>query len=241
MRHLKLALALAVGVAFTCSLALNAQTSKEDTPSFGAGGVQIAVPMPWNGAVELGPEKRHFMDQFVPPSNRLIAGYADSDDLPNIHAQDIKAPPRIAVVAVSRQYESTNITESGFRQIIESAAGGFNATVSNYAKDNENSFNQKLKELNLDAAHLTFTQPLSLGCLFSTPNAAGFGTVMQVSLSAPDGRQNSLTKALSVIFIRAKNRVLFAYIFATYKDKDTVIWLRKASEDWAKQIVERNE
>jgi len=163
MKPLRIALALVVGFLFACCSVITAQTTKEGSPSFEAGGVQIAIAIPWSNAVELRPEKRHFFDQFVPPSNRLIAGFAYAADLPGIHVQDIKAPPRIAVVAVSRQYESANIGESGFKQIIESAATNFNTTVSSYAKDNENSFNQKLIELNLDNAHLTIHSTLVAG------------------------------------------------------------------------------
>src|SRR5271165_4505645 len=220
-----------------------AQAPQADSPSYEAGGAEIAIPVPWSGAVEMGPDRRHFMDQFVPPSNRLIAGFVDAGDLPKVHTEDVKAPPRIAMVAVSRQFESRNITESDFKSIIDNVSKSFNATVSAYATDNEEEFNRRLHALNLDDAKISFAEPVSLGCLFSTPDSAGFGTIMQVSASggspAP-GAQNTLTRALSVLYIRARNRVLFAYVYADYKDKSTILWLRKASEDWTNEIVQSN-
>ena len=222
------------------ALSLHGQASAAASPTYEIGGVAIAVPVPWSGAVEAGPDKRHFMDQFVPPSNRLIAGFVDADDLPGIHPQDIKAPPRIALVAVSRQFESSNITEEGFKQIVESVSKNFDATVSAYAKDNEDRFNRRLQELNLDNAKISFAEPVSLGCLFSTPDSAAFGTIMHISASSAGTPQSGLTKIISVLYIRAANRVLFAYIYADFKDKSTVLWLRKANEGWANQIVTSN-
>lgn len=210
------------------------------SPTYEIGGAAIAIPIPWTGAVEMGPEKRHFMDQFVPPTNRLIAGFVDAADLTAIHPGDVKAPPRIALVAVSRQFESSSITEAGFKQIIDSVSKGFDATVSIYAKDNEDAFNRRLQELNLDDAKISFAEPVSLGCLFSTPDAAAFGTIVRATASSAGMQKGALTKIISVAYVRAANRVLFAYIYADYQDKTTVLWLRKASQDWASQIVTRN-
>jgi hypothetical protein len=194
--------------------------------------------------VEAGPEKRHFMDQFVPPSNRLIAGFLAADDLPNIHPTDIKAPPRIAMVAVSREFESRSISQGDFKLIIDSVSKQFDTTVSAYAKENEENFNRKVQSLGLDNPKITFTQPVSLGCIFSTPDSAGFGTILQVQASASGASkpeaESTITKALSVLYVRARNRVLFAYIFADYRNKDTILWLRKASEDWANEILDSN-
>jgi len=216
----------------------------QTTPTqFETGGVEIAIPVPWNGMLEMGPEKRHFMDQFVPPSNRLIAGFVAQDDLSKVHVADIKAPPRIAMVAVSRQFESRNISQGDFKLIIDSVSKDFNATVSAFAKDNEQNFNRKLQSLDLDNPKIKFAEPISLGCLFSTPDSAGFGTILQASASGGSSStslESSLTKVVSVLYIRTRNRVLFAYIFADYKDKDTVIWLRKASQDWVNQVLAAN-
>lgn len=225
------------------SLPVTAQPMHTVSHTYEAGGVSIVIPVPWSGMVEVGVEKRPFMDQFVPPSNRLIAGFVPSADLPKLQATGIKAPPRIGLIAVSREFESSNITPDGFKSIIESVSKNFDTTTSDFAKENEETFNQRVRALGLDNPKITFAQPVSLGCLFSSPDATGFGTILKASASASSTEpvsRTSLTKALSVLYIRVKNRILFAYVFADYKDKDTVLWLRKTSEDWCNNILNAN-
>lgn len=161
--------------------------------------MKIVIPPPIDVMTELGDEKRHFMDQFVPRSNRLVAGFVNAGDLGSIQVGAIKAPSQIAFAATSREYESKEIDQAYFKLIVESAAKDFDATVDNYAKENQDSFEQRLKTLKLDDVHITFSQPVSLGCLFQTPDSAAFGTILQVAGS--NGETNSsLTKAVSVIF-----------------------------------------
>jgi hypothetical protein len=100
--------------------------------------------------------------------------------------------------------------------------------------------NRRLQELYLDNAKIPFDEPVSLGCLLSTPDSAAFGTITHISASSASTPQSGLTKIISVLYIRAANRVLFAHIYADFKDKSTVLWLRKTSEDWASQIVTSN-
>jgi hypothetical protein len=244
MNALRLPLA-ALCIAFLRLVPTSALAQTQELPSdtYEVGGAQIVVPAPWKGMVEMGIEKRHFMDQFVPPSNRLIAGYVSIDELPAIRAGDVKAPARIAIVATSRQFESLSISEADFKQIIESAGKNFDTTVSGYAKDNEEQFNRRIEALHLDSPQVSFAEPISLGCLFSTPDSAAFGTILhasKVGSSAKPSGPSTLTKAVSVIYVRVKKHILFMYIYADYKDKDTAIWLRTAGESWATAVLNAN-
>jgi len=208
-----------------------------------AGGVAIAIPAPWQGMVELGADRRGFMEQFVPPYNRLIAGFVNADDASKVGPGVVKAPPRIAMMSVSPQYESTDIREDGFRMIVDNVRKQFDVTAENYAKTNEEEFNRRMTSLDLDNIRITMDKPVSLGCLFSTPNSAGFGTILQASATNSDekpAKDRSMQKALSVLFIRVKNRVLFGYVFADYEGPDTVKWLRKVSQDWSDAILAAN-
>lgn len=180
------------------------------------------------------------MDRFVPPYNRLIAAFVPFDQLGSSNG---KTPDRIALVAVSRQFESKNISESDFKMIVQDVAKQFDTTAESYANNNEEEFNQKLKALDLENVKVTFDKPISLGALFSLPNAAGFGTILKVSASnsvPSPAVESSSTKALSVLFVRLKNRVVFAYIFADYENRETASWIRQASEDWCKAMLAVN-
>jgi hypothetical protein len=209
-----------------------------------AGGVAVVIRPPWQGMVELGADRRIFMDQFVPPYNQLIAGFVNADDASKVGPGVVKAPPQIAMMAVSRQYESTDIKEDGFKMIVDNVAKQFESTAESYAKENEEEFNRRMKALDLDNIKITMEKPVSLGCLFSTPNSVGFGTILQVSATNSEekpAKGHSVQKALSVLFVRVRNRVLFGYIFADYEGPDTVKWLRKVSSDWSNAILTANQ
>ena len=217
-----------------------AQTRALSTDTYDVGGTQVVIPSPWKGMVEMGTDKRHFMDQFVPATNRLIAGYVSLDDLPAVRVGDVKAPERMAIVATSRQFESKNLTDSDFKQIIESVAKNFDTTVSGYSKYTAVEFKRRVVALQPYSPRVSFSEPISLGCLFSTPDSAAFGTILQASRVEGSGKSNgppTLMKTMSVIYIRAKHHIVFGYIYADYKDKDTAIWLRSASESWADAIL----
>ena len=208
------------------------------------GGVAVVVPTPWQDMVELGADRRGFMDQFVPPTNRLIAGFVNADDASKVGSGVVKAPPRIAMMSVSREYESTEIREDGFKMIVDNVRKQFDVTAEGYANENEEEFNRRMTALNLDNIKITVGKPISLGCLFSTPNSAGFGTILQVSATNSEEKptkDHSMQKSLSVLFVRVKNRVLFGYIFADYEGPETVKWLRRVSQDWSDAILAANQ
>jgi hypothetical protein len=220
----------------TASAQSGGATPAEPTASHASivGEVSIQIPPPAKDMIEYGPDKGR-VDSFVPPYNRLVIAFVPIEDKDAVVSVDKKAPPRLALVQVSRQYESMNISESGFRTIIGDVAKKFDTTVESYAKENEEEFNRRLKSLDIDNPKIAFEKPISLGFLFDEPNAAAFGTVLQASAGSA-----STKKALSVIYMRVKDRVLFAYFFMDYKDQGTLLELRKTSEAWARAILKAN-
>jgi hypothetical protein len=205
-----------------------------------AGGVSVSIPAPLKNMVEVRPANRAAMERLVPSFNRMITGFAPYKDQLRIAAGDNSAP-LIAMVTVSRQSESKVVGREDFEQIVDSVAKSFNETVDSDAKNNQAEFDQRMKSLDLDHVKVTADKPLRLGNLFSHPNAAGFATLIEASGSgaSPDMAASS-KKLVSVLYMRVKSRVLFAYIFADYKDKDTILWLRNASEGWANEIFKAN-
>jgi hypothetical protein len=41
--------------------------------------------------------------------------------------------------------------------------------------------------------------------------------------------------------LRARQKILFAYLYAQYKDKSTIQWIRQTSESWADAILKANQ
>jgi hypothetical protein len=228
---------------FACGASAQAAAASSQPPAvsvYQAGGVSVSIPAPLKNMVEVRPANRAAMERLVPSFNRMITGFAPSKDQLRIAAGD-KSAPLIAMVTVSRQSESKVVGREEFEQIVDSVAKSFNETVDSDAKNNQAEFDQRIKLLDLDHVKVTADKPVRLGNLFSHPNAAGFATLIEASGSdaSPDMAASS-KKLVSVLYMRVKSRVLFAYMFADYKDSDTVRWLRNASEDWANEVLKAN-
>lgn len=236
------AICILAALLLASSLALSAQNQTvksqkvADSPSYLAGGKSIAISVPEKDLVEMGTDDQKAIDSLVPPSNRLIAAFVLPEDLIKTKSGDNRTPHLVSMIMVPRQDEFTEIGENDFKTIIDMVRKQFNSAVDSYVSDTEEEFNRRLKSLDLDNVKIKFDKPVSLGILFSGQNSAGFGTVLQASSG-----NASIRKVVSVVYLRVKNRVLFAYIYADYKDVNTVKWLRVTSEQWADAILKANQ
>jgi uncharacterized membrane protein len=114
-------------------------------------------------------------------------------------------------------------------------ASSFGANFETAMKEQEEEINRRLKALNSSAAAVSADKPVYLGALFSKADACGFGATMAVSSSG-----TTVTMAMGLSVIRVQNRVFFAYLYKRYEDESTLLWIRKASEQWADSILSAN-
>ncbi len=82
---------------------------------------------------------------------------------------------------------------------------------------------------------VTRDKPVLLGTLFSKQDAYGFGSIN--TLSTPGASVKMVT---GMTILRVQSRLLYAFVFANYKDEDSVQWVRKTSEDWVDAILKSN-
>ncbi len=208
------------------------------------GGVSITIPSPSKDLVVVPAAGKVFLDQFVPPDNRLITGFVPVADLQKVASQPGFTPSPVAVVEVPTEAESKDINDADFKQILDSVANSFDTSVAGYARQNTDDFNRRLKSLDLDNARISFDKPVSLGVLFANPNAAGFGTVLKAQstgIPVSPGHPTTISKIIGVFFLRCRNRVLFAYLYADYVNEDSARWLRAAGERWTSDILKANQ
>ena len=77
--------------------------------------------------------------------------------------------------------------------------------------------------------------PVQLGRLFSKRDAYGIGMIMPLSMGGIN-----MKMGMGIALMRVKQRLLFVYLYAEYKNEDTVKWLRKTTDDWADAILKAN-
>ncbi len=235
MKKVMIACLLFFGIA-AMSIAQDSGTKAVPAESFKVGGTSIAIPPPITKMSEAGHDNREFMEIVVAPNNRLIAAFLLTKDLPKLtKGLDGLMISKYAMVQVSRRGEYMDCKSSDFKEVTDSIKAQFGEVIGSSTKKAEYEFNRRMKSLDLDAATVSFGKPIQLGCLFSKQDAYGFGMLTPLSM----GGEN-MKMGMGATLMRVKSRLLFVYLYAEYKDKETVRWLRKTTEDWSDAIMEAN-
>lgn len=228
------ALLLVLGIAAIC----NAQDSAIKTSaikSFKAGGTPIAIPPPTAEMSEVGYDNRESMNVFVPTTNRLIAAFVLTEDLPTHRsAKSGRLLSEYAMVEVPRRGEYINVGADDFKEFSEEIGRQFGAVISSSKDEIEEDLNRRTQALDLGSVKMR--KPLQLGCFFSKHDAIAFGLIQRYSMAG-----KSANLGTGVAFVRVKHRLLFLYLYAEYKNKGTIKWLQRTTEDWADAIHRSND
>ena len=223
---------------FVTSAPIIVQAQSPETPTYRTGLKSIAIPPPTSDLSEVGSDYRVLLENSVPDSNRLIAGYLLATDIANLHAGVVRGASRYALIETLRGAEFAELDAASFRQVSVAVAQRFGANLDSQPIDlkaQEEELNHKLKAVGNTNA-LTLDKPVLLGALFSRPDACGFGMVATVS-----GNGASVKMVTGMTVLRVQNRLLYAFVYSSYKDEDSVQWVRNTSEQWVDAILKANQ
>ncbi len=200
-----------------------------------AGGATIVVPSPAKDMAEVTEDlDREAVKVFVPSSNRLLTSFVLSSELP-ISKMRGKVLSRYALVEIPLKAESMDCKPDDFKLVTDELKKGFGDTIAATTKEVQEEFDHRLKQLHVDNLKMSFEKPVEIGVLFSKEDAYGFGLMSLTSVAG-----TSVKIAVACTFVRAKERLIFCYLYAKYKDDDTIKALRKTSEQWADAILLAN-
>ncbi|MDD4202171.1 MAG: hypothetical protein PHQ52_01760 [Candidatus Omnitrophica bacterium] len=203
--------------------------------TFKAGGIPISIPQPCVDLVEVGYDVREQMEIFVIPQNRLLSAYMIPSEIPRFSSgEENFVLSKSAAIQVFRQGEYQAFGESDFNELVEYEKSAAGAELSSIATDTEAEMNRRMDSLNLEQVKIN--TPLDLGALFSKPNAYSFGMIVKYSDNV-----KTWTTVIATTYIRVRDRLLFAYVTATYKDSETIAMVSKVSEEWADAIIAANQ
>jgi hypothetical protein len=221
------------------TLISDAQTTivnKDKVQSFLAGGVSIRIPVPDTTFIEVGNDNRKSMDIFVPQSNRLLSAYVLTGDLPHLFKEEKSyLMARYALVEVPREGENMDCEVSDFKQVTDGLKESIGNTFSTLSKESEDEFNSRMKSLDLADMQVKIGQPVQLGCFFSKNDVIGFGMLMGYEIGG-----SNIKMGMAVILMRVNKRLLFVYLYAEYKNDETIKWLRNTGEKWSDEILKAN-
>jgi hypothetical protein len=200
-------------------------------------GLKLIVVPPPADLVETGPDYRVLFEHDAPDSNRLIAAFLPSEDVAKLPARSPDGLPHYAFLETLRQAEFADVDETTYKQVAAAVAKQFGASADAPALDLkafQDEVNHKLKAVG-GTSDVSLNEPVMLGTFFSKPNALGVGMLMDV------GAGGKTKKAIvGTAFLRAKNHLLYATVFAQYTGDDSVAWARTVSEQWADAILKAN-
>jgi hypothetical protein len=210
--------------------------ASQNSVTYRVGMKSIAVPPPAD-LVETGPDYRVLFEHDAPDTNRLVAAFLPSEDVAKLPASSPEGLPHYAFLETLRQAEFVNVDEATYKQIAVAVAKQFGASPDAPVLDLkafQDEVNHKLKAVG-GAADVSLKEPVMLGTFFSKPNAMGVGMLMDVGAG---GKTKKVI--VGTTFLRAKNRLLYASVFAEYNGDNSVAWVHKVAEQWADAILKAN-
>ncbi|HEY2860603.1 MAG TPA: hypothetical protein VGJ21_19445 [Terracidiphilus sp.] len=214
---------------------LQAQDAKPADTTFRVGLKDIAIPVISSEFVETGPDYRVLLEPLAPTSNRLVAAFVTPDDLKKLLTSASTNLTRYALVEVPRRAEFTDVTPELFKQVDESFGAQLGAQTEATTKDSQDELNRRLKALGGGSTSITLDKPLMLGTLFAKPDAGGYGEILPLAVNGA-----TIKMAAGVTILRVRQRILFIYLYAPYKDETSVDWIRATGEKWVDAILAAN-
>ena len=224
-----LALLLLSGVLFGAA----GVSAQSDT--FRAGLKSFTIPAPSTELVEPGADYRVLLEPLVSNTNRLVAGFVSPSNLNALRTTTGTPLNRYALVEVPRRGEFSDVSPAVFKQVVDSLAGQFGASIDANLKDQQDEVNRRIKNLGASNKTVTLDKPAQLGSFFNKPDAVSYGMVMPETV---DGIAKKVV--MNMIVVRVQQRLLFLYVFDEYKDESSVQWVRTTGDRWADAILQAN-
>jgi hypothetical protein len=202
-----------------------------------AGGVPVVIPPPEKEFVEVGGDKRDFFQYMVPSRNRLLCAFVSADFLPSL-----KSPAtgmgQYMLVELSRRLDENNaeVTSATFEEVVSGMKQQFAdpSALNQTAQTSSEEVSSKLKQLH-QSKDVSIGKPTPLGTLFQTSDAYAGAILAPVSSGGVTSRAINAT-----VLLRVRDRLIFAYIYGSADDENSLQWIEKVAEQWAKRILAAN-
>lgn len=233
---LKMICLLAAARITSAAPATNALVSTIDVS---VGGISIKMPAPEAEFVEVGSDNRDLMRLFVPTQNRLVCGYVLTNELIHLIKRDADLQlDRYILVEVPLRGEQLDISADDFAQMISEAKETFgdkSGTGFGLTFDEANDeIKRRLKSLDVEDS-ISLGKPVQLGTLFSMKDACSFAMILPVNIN-----NKTVKMGGGLMLLRAKSHILYIYVYSEYTGDETIKYLGRLTEKWARQILDSN-
>ena len=193
--------------------------------------VNVSIPAPAEGFVEVGNEKREYFREHA--GTRLLCAFVTPTDLQRLR-KPAEGGDRYMLVRAGRKFEDRDVSSADFEKIIATLKPQLDTRINDAVKKTEEKLKSDYKELHR-REEVSISQPVSLGT-FETKDTYGFGVLLSGSVSSGMSKKY----VSETVLIRLNKRIVSLYVYATYVDENTVKWARDVAENWARQILAAN-
>lgn len=196
-------------------------------------GIIMNIPHPDKEFMEVGVDNHIVFKDFVPEDNILQLMFIDNNSYIKLNNNDTfsLSAKRYMIIEDNISIDSTTYNKDEFSELRDLVIG---KNIINQ-KQIEDSIISAIKFAKNNIATIENMEPITLGGIYSSENAIGS---LMLTFTIEDSKV--LTKLVSVSYLRIKEKLIYAYIFTSYYDKQDINWITNLSESWAKAIIEVN-
>jgi hypothetical protein len=201
------------------------------------GGIAVVVPVPLAKFTEVGIDKHDFFEWLVPTGNRLLCAFVPVDLLPTLK-KPAMGMDRYMLVETVQSYDDAKkeVPSADFEEIITAVKAKLGDTkeMNQIIQPTGEELNRKLKAID-DSKDVSLDQPSNLGTIFQSPNVYAFAMIVPVTSAGTTKRVINAS-----VLLRVRDRLVFAYIYASGGDQTSLQWTQQTASAWAQQILASN-
>ena len=223
----------ALFIALIAIVSCNNTWAQDSNYKANVGNNPIVFTTPDTSYFEVGYDKRELLEIFVPTQNRLICAFirkADVGVLDPTRTESMNFDSYM-LVEVLRQAEYIDLLPDDFKGLVSEIKTSMTDNLSEIT-DNTNA---QMAERESVIGKMEIGATEILGYFLDIDNA--YGIIMAANVSAA-----GITKRIvcGTSFLRLNNRMIYMYVYATYKDDSSVQWVKDISTKWIKEILATN-
>lgn len=212
------------------------------TIKIGKKNIYVPAPAGFHEISRLSPEIRKQAETFTPPNNRLLAVFVPESDLGRIMKGESPESGRYMFLQVYRKFENTDASSVLFRQFVDPMKKEQEILLEKVRYKVGPLLDNAARTLSKDlgiSMKVKIGEQVSLGMFMEENDAVGFAVLSKAQVSV-EGQNLDRLVVSGVAIIRAKGKILFAYIYSNYQTQEDLEWIRDTLRRWVDKILISN-
>ena len=204
----------------------------------GGSKIQLPAPKGFTEVSTLHPPSRQLAETLTPPSNRLLTIYMEQADIDAVNNGQSASWSRYMMVQTDRQSEGFTISAPDFAQVREVLTSQQGMLLEN-VKSQVNGYFESIETGGDPKSKIQVGNLLPLGVFTDENRRHASESLAKYSLTDQTRDEGYLVSGATNV-LHVGNRIVFAYVYATYESEDDRQWVRQVSGQWSAEILAGN-